>query len=48
MRYRLSQLIPVPMRSRYGWSIDGGDSHLTESKWWQFRGRIWRHWQRAI
>lgn len=52
MRYKLSKLIPVPMRSTYGLRFDPGSlpaglsisgSTLTTSTWWQWRNRIMRH-----
>jgi hypothetical protein len=39
MLYRLSKLIPVPMRSRYGTE----DRGIERACWWQWRGRIFRH-----
>ncbi len=52
MRYKLSKLIPVPMRSTYGMAWDpaslpagvtvSGSTRQT-STWWQWRDRIMRH-----
>ena len=38
MRYLLSKLIPVRMRSTYGTAA--GRERAT---WWQFRGHVYRH-----
>lgn len=48
MRYLLSKIIPVPMRTRYGLvEADGSTSRWTAS-WVQFRGRIFRHRVTAV
>lgn len=40
--YRLSQLIPVPMRSNY--AVVSGQVRIPQlSTWWQWRGRVYRH-----
>ncbi len=50
MRYKLSKLIPVPMRSTYGFGPFTGlpagvtaSSTRQTSTWWQWRDRILRH-----
>jgi hypothetical protein len=50
VRYRLSKLIPVPMRSTYG-VVVAAESDTVQvqalrrqrSTWWQFRGHVFRH-----
>lgn len=43
MLYRLSKLIPVPMRSTYGQRHDGDPITWYRATWVQWRGHIWRH-----
>jgi len=42
MRYAMSKIIPVPMRSRYGVEL-GGKSFNEKASWIQWRGRIFAH-----
>ena len=46
MLYRLSKLVPVPMRSTYKhgrFTSDGPiETHRERSTWWQWRSRIYR------
>ncbi|MGH9005874.1 MAG: hypothetical protein ACRDYV_22335 [Acidimicrobiia bacterium] len=46
-RYLLSKLIPIPMRSTYGVD-DAGKKRRQRARWWQWRGRIYRHRNRFI
>lgn len=39
MRYWLSKVLPVPMRSRYLTGLDGG-VHTETARWWQWRGHV--------
>lgn len=48
MLYRLSKLIPVPMRSTYGVEAGSGDVREERARWWQWRGIVWGHWTRTI
>lgn len=43
VRYLLSNLIPVPMRSRYGMRHDDGPITWYRATWVQWRHRIFRH-----
>lgn len=57
-RWRLAQIIPMPFRSTYSpldqptsWSSGATTVVVTpreESRWWQWRNRIWRHRRRTI
>jgi hypothetical protein len=42
MLYRLSKIIPVPMKSTYGVE-DVGVQRIQRATWWQWRGHIFRH-----
>jgi hypothetical protein len=42
MLYRLSKIIPVPMKSEYGVE-DAGVQRIQRATWWQWRDRIYRH-----
>lgn len=41
--YKLSKIIPVFMRTRYGLIQDGGYSVNYKASWIQYRGRVFAH-----
>lgn len=40
--YKLSKVIPVRMRTKYGTGLDP-DNYRWKSTWWQWRNHIWHH-----
>ena len=43
VRYLLSKVVPVPMRSTYQVHPDKGSDYPERSTWWQWRGRVYRY-----